>query len=390
MRIAILTSGVLPVPAVFGGAVENLIDYYLDYNNKLGLHDIDVYSVKPEGKDCPERVGRVRYRFVDVSSFVARVRRRLRHMLMAPGYYNYFISYFFHRCLRMMQAEHYDIVLLENRPGFALDLRRRTNAKIILHQHFDNLNAETYLGRDIGESLDAAIGVSDYICNRISECAPKLPTFTVHNGIDREMFASAQAARREDFGLKLDDFVMVFTGRIDPIKGIGELVHAMTLLKSLPQVKLLVVGGSFYGGSVSGDEQFCAQLRSDASILKNRIVFTGFRPYEEIPSILKMADLAVIPSTCQEAFATTVLEAMASGLPILATRSGGVPEACMGVARIVEQGPDLANRLRMNIEDLFMHPATLSRMSQKGLERSNNFTREQYAAKFISTLEKIV
>ena len=45
MRIAILTSGILPVPAVQGGAVENLIDFYLDYNDKNKLHDITIYSV---------------------------------------------------------------------------------------------------------------------------------------------------------------------------------------------------------------------------------------------------------------------------------------------------------------------------------------------------------
>ena len=45
MRIAILTSGILPVPAVQGGAVENLIDFYLDYNDRHRFHDITVYSV---------------------------------------------------------------------------------------------------------------------------------------------------------------------------------------------------------------------------------------------------------------------------------------------------------------------------------------------------------
>ena len=45
MKIAVLTSGILPVPAVQGGAVENLIDFYLDYNNHHQLHDITVYSV---------------------------------------------------------------------------------------------------------------------------------------------------------------------------------------------------------------------------------------------------------------------------------------------------------------------------------------------------------
>ena len=45
MKIAIITSGILPVPAVQGGAVENLTDYYLEYNEQHCLHDITVYSV---------------------------------------------------------------------------------------------------------------------------------------------------------------------------------------------------------------------------------------------------------------------------------------------------------------------------------------------------------
>jgi hypothetical protein len=45
MKIAILTSGILPVPAVQGGAVENLIDFSLEYNDRYRLHDITIYSI---------------------------------------------------------------------------------------------------------------------------------------------------------------------------------------------------------------------------------------------------------------------------------------------------------------------------------------------------------
>ena len=51
MKIAILTSGIQPIPAVQGGAVENLVDFYLEYNNQNKTHDITVYSVwHPEVK----------------------------------------------------------------------------------------------------------------------------------------------------------------------------------------------------------------------------------------------------------------------------------------------------------------------------------------------------
>ena len=53
MKIAILTSGILPVPAVQGGAVENLIDYCLEYNERHSLHEIMVFSVNhPNGLQC--------------------------------------------------------------------------------------------------------------------------------------------------------------------------------------------------------------------------------------------------------------------------------------------------------------------------------------------------
>ena len=45
MKIAILTSGILPVPSVQGGAVETLVDHYLEYNDQHQLHDITVFSV---------------------------------------------------------------------------------------------------------------------------------------------------------------------------------------------------------------------------------------------------------------------------------------------------------------------------------------------------------
>ena len=54
MKIAILTSGTLPVPAVKGGAVENLTDFYLEYNEERKLHDMTVYSVyDPKVSESP-------------------------------------------------------------------------------------------------------------------------------------------------------------------------------------------------------------------------------------------------------------------------------------------------------------------------------------------------
>ena len=69
MKIAVLTSGILPVPAVLGGAVENLIDFYLEYNEAHQLHDITVYSVSnPKIKKHPARTSKFNnYYYIDIN-----------------------------------------------------------------------------------------------------------------------------------------------------------------------------------------------------------------------------------------------------------------------------------------------------------------------------------
>ena len=79
MKIAILTSGILPVPAVQGGAVENLIDTYLAYNDQYKLHDITVYSVaNPKVKGHPALLSDVNhYRYIQTSDVISRIRKRI-------------------------------------------------------------------------------------------------------------------------------------------------------------------------------------------------------------------------------------------------------------------------------------------------------------------------
>ena len=60
--------------------------------------------------------------------------------------------------------------------------------------------------------------------------------------------------------------------------------------------------------------------------MNNRVIFTGFIPYDEIPSYLSIADVAAIPSHINEAFGMTCIEACAMGLPVIATNDGGIPE----------------------------------------------------------------
>ena len=79
MKIAILTSGILPVPAVQGGAVENLVDLYLDYNDRHKIHDITVYSIwHPNIEGHPALLSKTNhYLFIRVDGWWAKLKKKL-------------------------------------------------------------------------------------------------------------------------------------------------------------------------------------------------------------------------------------------------------------------------------------------------------------------------
>ncbi len=105
-----------------------------------------------------------------------------------------------------------------------------------------------------------------------------------------------------------------------------------------------------------------------------------------IPSYLKTADIAVVPSMWEEPFGLTVIEAMAAGLPLITTYSGGIPEICNGVAILVDR-KHIVDNLARAILDLYEHPEKRQQMAAASLERSKMFDKETYAKNFFAALE---
>jgi glycosyltransferase involved in cell wall biosynthesis len=96
-----------------------------------------------------------------------------------------------------------------------------------------------------------------------------------------------------------------------------------------------------------------------------------------------MADIAVVPSMWEEPYGLTVVEAMAAGLPLITTHSGGIPEICEGVATIVER-ENIVDNLAAAIQDLYDHPEKRKQMAAAGIERSKLFDKETYAKNFLA------
>lgn len=389
MRIAILTSGILPVPAIRGGAVENLIDFYLEYNNQHHLHDITVYSVDDEeAMHHPALRSEVNhYCFIDVRSFGAKIRKNFQHLLSRDEYYHYTIEYYFEQALKKITEHNYDMVIIENRPGYGLKIPKRYQAKVVYHIHNDFLNAQVKSAQEIYDRADGIITVSDYIKSRVQTIeASDRKCITVHNGINTEAFSHHLKVDRKTMGLTEQDFVMLYSGRINKEKGVMELIEAMATLNETPNIKLLVIGSSFYG-NVKKEDTFITLLKEKASLLADRIIFTGFIPYNEMPKYLSMSDVAVIPSNWDDPFPTTVLEAQAMGLPIITTRRGGIPEEVTTEnAIMLNTNQDFVNKLAESILYLYQHPEKRKAMGEEAKKRSLLFSKEHYAQEFFDAI----
>lgn len=388
MKIALLTSGRLPVPAVCGGAVETKIDYCLDYNNARHLHDITVYSITPPQQTNKETACN-HYVFFPLNSFRHRLGAKIYSFFNKKPYYDTRIDYFLFLCLRHLRKCHYDCILIANRPGYVLKVAKQTKTRIVAQLNNNYLNINSRFAEDIKKNCSLIITCSHYLNKEASEvkCEKAIPIITVHNGIDIQRFIDAFPVKRSVLNLSDNDFVIVYSGRLTEEKGIMQLIKAIKSIKDIPHLKLVIIGANFYGKNQE-TTPFMKKLEEEARPISSQVVFTGYLDYKIIPSYLKLADIAVIPSMWEEPFGLTVVEAMAAGLPLITTRSGGIPEICEGVATIIERDnivPKLANA----ITDLYMHPEERKTMRNAAVKRSLDFTKERYAEDFFKALESV-
>ena len=391
MRIAILTSGMLPIPAVQGGAVENKIDFLLEYNDRIKLHDITVYS--PWNKEAsmhPAVSSDVNhYVFIDVSSLKARIARRLYGYLHSSEYYNYFIEYYFEKTYAHLKNQNYDCIYLDNCPGYVYKLSQRGFKNIILRLGNDLLNSTTKHNELIFNNLRKILTCSNFVREKVSTIRRDDKIQTLYNGINIKTFSSKneQKKKRTDIGLSEDDFVMVYTGRLNKEKGVSELIDAMLLLQDKPNIKLMIIGSPFFG-NVANEDIFVRGLKQKAKDIKDRIVFTGFIPHSQLAQYLKMSDIAVIPSLWDDPCPNTVLEAQAMGLPLITTCRGGIPEEVTEKnAILLETDEHFVDNLAAAILDLYEHPEKRQQMASVALERGKLFTKEIYTKNFFEALE---
>ena len=187
----------------------------------------------------------------------------------------------------------------------------------------------------------------------------KNKVFVITRGVDTELFKprDGKDSFRKELGIEEEDVVVLYAGRLDLVKGVNYLLQAAKeIIPHYKNIKFLIVG----------DGSFREEYEAFAKSFSDTIIFTGFR--EDIPALMNISDLFVLPSLSEGA-ANVVMEASASGVPVIASKVGEVPQIVLdGETGILVKPKDvdgLVNALKKLIDD----PLLAKEMGRPGRKR---------------------
>ncbi len=209
---------------------------------------------------------------------------------------------------------------------------------------------------------DLVTGSSGYIADLIRQAHPQVDGFCVplYNGFEPERFTAAADAGRSN----ARPTTVLFVGRLSPEKGVHTLLEAMDLVcRERPDARLDLVGpqvslpleyivgisedprvralSAYYDGTVCSDYQAWLRARAEQGALAGKVRFVGPVPQTDLPRLYAAADVLANPSF-SESFGMSLVEGMATGMPVVATRIGGMPEIVVpGVTGFLREAGDV-------------------------------------------------
>lgn len=397
MRIAIIAPADLPLPAVFGGAVETLITNFIEQNEELGLHEllaIATYNSKAYQESLNFQYCRFTWLhkgfFYKVISGLFKILRKFKIL-----YFTYDVLLVYCKVKKFSP----DIVLVEGNPIFVRYIKQKmsNSCRVIFHIHALLIEGKHGNLKDALTYSDKIIVVSNFVKNELifEQRVESSKVEVVYNCAGNSFFKQRKTLQseslRQKFNITNKDFVLLFVGRIVPEKGILELLKACKRVKETIPFKLLVAGsfGSNFGMQLSGINSFRELLMNEISNLEDNVVFTGYVSNSEINELYRLAHVSVIPSLCNDAAPLVALEAMAVGLPIIYSNKGGIKEYVTDECGIMVDMDSKRNvELLVNaIRTLYINTSFRNRCSLASFRRAQEFTQSRYYEKLTDSLK---
>jgi glycosyltransferase involved in cell wall biosynthesis len=285
------------------------------------------------------------------------------------------------RLRSFLRRENFDVVDAHRSEGFAIlvaacrgsgailvrtrgDMRRPRRDPVNRLIHVYGCHGLAASGRVVAEKMADAFNV------------PVSSVEVMYYGVDAVHFSPGEReSLRREWGVQPGEFLTGMVGRVDRVKGLGNFLQAAAKAgRSRPGAKFLV--------AVKEDHPDLPTYRDMIGMLgmSDRIVVLGFR--KDIERVYRALDAAVVASLGSEANCRVTLEAMATGLPVVATRAGVIPEVVEdGVCGYLVPAGEVAPLVE-SMEDFIDNPELARRMGMAArLKVEERFTRQVLAAK---------
>jgi spore coat protein SA len=226
--------------------------------------------------------------------------------------------------LKYLEKTSFDVIQIDNRPLLMAAVKHQQPlTPVLLYLHsLTFVPAERRIARSLAKA-DGIAANSRSLQLRISRRFPGLDKklSVIPLGADLSRFIPAEEPERQRLRrlYRLPQvFTVLFVGRVIPRKGVPVLLQAMHILNKRLPSHLIIAG--------RGKPPYIQRLKNLARRLGVSVSFVGNIAHEDIHSLYQMADCFVCPSQEHESFGLVNVEAMASGLPVIASNNGGIRE----------------------------------------------------------------
>lgn len=388
LKIALVVSETGPIPDVLGGGAERLVTMLINQNEiEDKAHFIVVSTYNKLAKKKSKKYKNTQFIYIrNINPFVkcynlfsVLLSKITKSYIKKRGYYDVAAKKLNDKC---------DIVIDENgyTKEFDFFVKRYKIDQILAHIHW-KVNPHE---KQIDQFYGGAIGVSQFITKYWMDNSDNKITegMVVYSAVDEKRFNNDFSEEtlnnlRKKYSISKHDIVFLYCGRLHRQKGIAELVKAFNKLDA-PNAKLLIVGGNILKDSKFND--FETRIH-DLAKGNDRIVFTGYVNNEVLKYYYRVANVQIIPTITEEAAGLVAIEGMLSGLPIIACRSGGLPEYLdEKCSIIVEKNSDLVDNIRNAMEILYNSSNLREKMSYYAKEHAKNYTQKKFYNDFVDTI----
>jgi spore coat protein SA len=375
-RALVISPGVLPLPPVLGGAVENLI---------ARLHpalceewEMEYISVKPPPHNLQKLKdwSQARFHYIESIDPLRDFTEENQFELHECAGWQEYLEF----CVRVSRERLPCLIHIHNEAHLIAPLRRvlpsvrlllHVNDEVVTRMHRDEL-------QQLSLSCDCILACSEYIAKQMNESfnaagirPPPMRVFYNFVDVDEYSPAAVKAGEVAELRRRLDlgpGPLLLFVGRMIEQKGPHLALQAFRrVLPSHPGAHVLFVGAPWY--SRQNQSPFVELLRSEAIPIADRVRFAGYVDHTQMPVYYALANVVCAPSIWDDPSPFVAYEAQAMARPLVTSRRGGIPEIVQD--RVTARCIDVFNTLLFAqiLDDWFRYPELAREVGEAGRAR---------------------